>query len=148
MSKVTNVLNNDNQSITNYNTEKIFIRNNEFRGSEVYTNGTGGDLVLPEGTVMGRVTADGKLTPLKSAAVDGSETPVGVLASDYTVLDTESANVTICIGGHVDAEGLVFDGADTLDTVIGGRTLRDRLNADTLGIKVVESNQLSNFDNA
>jgi len=147
MSEVNNVLNTDNQSFTNYNTEKIFIRDNETRRGENYTNPVASETVLAAGTIMGRVTASGKLLPLASGAVDGSNIPVGVLSTEYTVPASANDLLTICISGHVDADGLVFDGADTLDTMIDGRTLRDRLNADTLGIKVIEGTQLSNFDN-
>lgn len=48
---------------------------------------------LAIGTVLGRKTADGKLYTLDPAASDGSETAIGVLATDTdaTLIDREDA---------------------------------------------------------
>lgn len=47
---------------------------------------------LPIGTVIGRVSADGKVVQFNPAASDGSETPAGVLCEsiDATTADTAS----------------------------------------------------------
>jgi hypothetical protein len=58
---------------------------------EVATVAAGQNLQL--GTVLGRKTADGKLYALAPAATDGTETAVGVLATDTdaTLIDRDDA---------------------------------------------------------
>jgi hypothetical protein len=147
MSTYNNRTNNSNQSVTDFSTEKMFIFNNQYRGGETYTNATGSEVTLAVGTLMGRIEASGKLLPLASGASDGSQIPVGILAEAVTVADTESATVTICIAGEVDGDMLVLDGSDTLDTMIDGRSIRDRINGDTVGIQVIEGTELTGYDN-
>lgn len=143
MSSVENVLQTGSQSITNYDTSKIFIWGNE------YITGTGEagayDDVVP-GTLMGRVSATGVLVPLESDATDGSQYPVGILVN--AILAGESKNATICVGGEVDEASVVLvKSGDTLSTVVSGRQIRDRIMADTKGIKLVPTTELSKFDN-
>jgi hypothetical protein len=150
MSNTENVRNDSNLSKQNYNTAKLFLFNNDFRRNESVSNAGGSEIVYKKGTIMGRVESTLKIIPLESDATDGSNVPVGVLATDYTIpAATLGMPVTICIGGEVEGDLLIFAKAgDTLDTVIDGRTLRDRLNGDTLGIKVIESVETSDYDNA
>jgi hypothetical protein len=54
---------------------------------------TGGDYT--KGTILGRITASGKLTAYDSGASDGSEEPVGVLLEDT---DAASADVVAAVG--------------------------------------------------
>lgn len=58
---------------------------------EAATVAAGQNLQL--GTVLGRKTADGKLYALAPAATDGTETAIGVLATDTdaTLIDREDA---------------------------------------------------------
>lgn len=137
-----------NQIQINTDISKIFVWQPR---SEVgdYTNNSGGDLDLKAGTLFGRISATNILLPLVGAAVDGSQYPVGVLMHDITVLDTESAKLTICVSGDVAEEQLIIDAGDDLDTtVIDGRTLRDRIGGDTVGIKLVSADDLTDFDNS
>ncbi len=146
MSTGTTTQNTGNTLWTDIDTAKIFLWNNQYDVA-TYTNTTGGDLTLTIGTVLGKITASGKLLPLVAAAVDGSEIPVGVLAETVTVLDTESAELNYCISGNVAAELLIFNAAEGLNTVVDGRTLGDRLKADTLGINAIDGTELTGFDN-
>jgi len=132
--------------ITNNDNAKIFIWDNRYEEG-TYTNPTGDDVSLTKGMLMGRVSATQKLVPLASGASDGSQFPVGILADDYSVDYGESANVTICIGGDVAEELVTLNGSDTLSTVISGRSIRDRIAGDTLGIKLVAGTQMTAFDN-
>lgn len=118
---------------TEYNTQKTFIRDNNFISGEM-TNATGADITYPGGTLMGRISATLKLVPLASAATDGSQFPVGVLATDYIVEAGTTRNVMICNSGEVVESMVILQGADTLNTVITGRTIRDRIGADTVGV--------------
>ena len=112
-----------------------------------YTNSGYDDDVLAEGTVMGRISATGLLTPLTSGASDGSQFPVGILLTDYTVEGGDTIELTIAVAGDVDENKIVLQGSDTLDTVISGRRIRDRIGSDTVGIKLVGGTQLTGFDN-
>jgi len=132
--------------ITNNDNAKIFIWDNRYEQGE-FTNPSTVDAVLAKGTLMGRVSATQKLKPLASGASDGSQFPVGILADDYTVDYLETANLTICIGGDVAEELVILNGSDTMDTVISGRSIRDRIAGDTLGIKLVSGTQMTAFDN-
>jgi len=69
-------------------------------GSDTYgpvlltkTIGTGADLV--KGTILGRVTADGKLKEYDSGNSDGTENPVAVLMEDAAAA---SADVEATVG--------------------------------------------------
>jgi hypothetical protein len=131
---------------TKYDTAKIFLFDNRFESGNV-NNDDYEDLELEAGTLMGRVSATGNLVPLASAASDGSQYPVGILAGNYTIADGDTQEVRVCTAGEVDASRIIFDGSDDLDTVVDGRQLRDRIGADTVGIVLRNVDQLSEFDN-
>jgi len=135
-----------NQIIVDYNFEKAFLFDNNYSAGE-YTNSTGSEVTLNLGRVMGRIAADGKLLPLDSTATDGSQFPVGILAETVTVADGASATLNFCVAGEINENVLSFTGAETLDTIVDSRQLRDRIAGDTEGIKLVTSIENTNFDN-
>jgi hypothetical protein len=147
MSKNTIVLNTGQQLTVTTDLSKIFVWNNRYE-SGTYNNSTYETVDLLQGTVMGRIAATGLLVPLESDAADGSQYPVGILASDYSVEEGEEQELAICVAGDVDETLLVFakDG-DDLDTVISGRQIRDRIGADTVGVKLVGGTEHTKFDN-
>lgn len=136
-----------NQLFTNYDVSKIFVWDNHYITGE-YTNSSGSAVTLAVGTIVGRVHATGKILPLLSTATDGSKWTVGFLADAYTVAAGATVNVGICVSGGVVQDKIVLNGSDTLDTVIDTRRLRDRIPADTLGVRLVPSTELSGTDNA
>lgn len=140
------VLNNGQQAIINTNTAKIFVWNNRYISAS-YTNSTYDEVTIPAGTLIGRVHATGEVIPLASGASDGSQFPLGVLASDYTVDAGDTVSVSLCVEGDVVEAYVVLDGSDTMDTVISARTIRDRIGADTVGIKLVGETELTGYDN-
>jgi len=147
MSSVTEVNNTGNQAHFDYDVSKVFIWNNRYQ-EETLNNASGGVKDFVPGTLLGRVTASGKLVPVASAAVDGSQIPVGILKTNVVQLaDTADIVVDICVAGDVAEEMLVLDGSDTLTTDIGGRTIRDRIGADTVGIILKLGDELTGFDN-
>lgn len=147
MSEFDEVLNNGQQSINNYDTSKIFIWRNRFKTVN-YVNGTPGEITLLPGTVMGRVNATGKVDALQSSAADGSQYPLGILAQTVTLAAGANADVSICDEGDVDEDKVVFiDDYDTLDTIVDGRLIRDRINSDTVGVRLVSSTELTGYDN-
>ena len=108
-------------AIYNYSTRNIFVWNNRFNTiSATYTNSTGSEVTLSAGMLIGRIAATGLVVQSISTATDGSQVPIGVLTTDYTVADGDSVTVSFCIQGDVDYGMLVFGGSpvDTLSTVI------------------------------
>jgi hypothetical protein len=148
MSTLEEALNNGQQAIFHRNLAKIFLRNNRF-DSFTYTNDTGEEKTLLAGTVMGRKTADGEIIPLDGDASDGSQYPIGILNEDRVVADGESVEVSVCVSGDVAEEMLILEDVyDDLDTtIIDGRLLRDRIGADTVGVRLVTTDELSGHDN-
>ena len=146
MSTVTTSESTSNQLNNDYDFTKIFVGENRY--DEVsHENTTGVEEILLAGTLMGRITAGGNVIPLASGAGDGSEIPLGVLAQNHTVAIGATLNVSICVSGDVDEGSIIFDGADDFDTVVDGRSLRDRIAGDTLGINLSLADELSGFDN-
>lgn len=147
MSTISEEFNNGNAAQFNRDTKKTFLG---IEGSITadFTNADDEAVVLPEGTVMGRLHATGKIVPLTSAATDGSQFPVGILLGDHTVDAADTATLTVVTGGSVAEECLILQGSDTLDTVITARRIRDRIAFDTLGIRIVKTaDDLTGYDN-
>tara|TARA_R110001606_G_scaffold374612_3_gene532481 strand:+ start:1613 stop:2062 length:450 start_codon:yes stop_codon:yes gene_type:complete len=135
-----------NQQIVNYNTEKLIIRSTRFIDAQ-YENLTAGDVELLCGMLVGRITATGKIVPLVSSAVDGSEIPLGVIITTETVAAGAVIDISVCVKGELDKSLVLIDAGDTLETVIDGRRLEDRILGDTLGVLLVDVEQLTDFDN-
>lgn len=135
-----------NPLITNYDRSNTFVWNIRTEVGN-YTNSTYDDVTLAKGTLMGRIAATNLLTPLTSGASDGSQFPVGIILADTVIEAGDTAEITICVAGDVVADKIVFQGSDDLDTVVSARTLRDRIGADNVGIKLVGDNQLTGYDN-
>jgi hypothetical protein len=135
-----------NQLTVHTDTSKTFLWNNRFQ-TESYTNGGGSPITLLEGTLMGRISATGKVIPLASAASDGSQFVLGVLNQDVTVAAGATVNVAICVSGDVAAEKIVLAGSDTLDTAMSGRRIRDKIQGESMGIKLVACTENTGFDN-
>lgn len=145
MSSNSQVLNTGQQAITNYDLTKIFVWDNRYE-----TGNCTGDLYddYEIGTVMGRVASSRELVPCDSTASDGSQFPVGILAQVVAAGDDTTA--TICVAGDVVESKLIYlgnSGADTGNTVVSSKTLRDRIGSDTVGIKLVGGDQLTAYDN-
>lgn len=137
----------NNQAHFKYDYSKIFIFDNRYEVA-TFINLTGGALDYPAGTVVGMIAATGKITNLKSGAADGSELPIGVLATDITALaGSGEILVNMCTAGDIEESKLTFDGSDDLTTIVAGRRLRERLAADTVGIVLKSSTELTDFDN-
>jgi hypothetical protein len=146
MSKISSQTATQNMLITNYDTTKFVLKDGNYNNA-TYTNSTGGPITILVGTLLGRVHATNKVLPLKSAATDGSQFPVGISTQEIIVANTESATIEFVVGGEVEGTLLVFDGTDDLETVVSARTLGDRIKSDTLGILLVDSDELSALDN-
>jgi hypothetical protein len=142
----TNVNQTDSQLHVDYDVAKIFLGENRY-ATGTYTNSTGAAVTLAAGTLLGRVSADELLLPLASAATDDSNIPLGILSHTVTVANGASKNLTFAVEGDIAQEKVIFQGSDDFDTVVSGRTLRDRIGADTVGIKLVSTTENTAFDN-
>jgi hypothetical protein len=148
MSTATEKSKTSNTLHTDYDVSKIFVFSNRYESGDLL-NASGGVKTFFPGTLMGRITATGKLVPVVSTAVDGSEVPVGVLKTQVSELaDAAEKKVNVCIAGDVVESKVILDGAETMETIIDGRRIKDRIAADTMGIKLVDSFELTGVDNA
>lgn len=146
MSTIDTVLNTGQQAITNVDTSKIFIWNNRFENGQ-FTNATGSPITLLAGTLLGRIAATLKVAPLTSGATDGSQFPVGVLNETHTIEAGDTVTLAYCVAGDVAKEMVILQGSDTLSTVVSLKTIGDRVGSDTVGIKLVATDELTGFDN-
>jgi hypothetical protein len=146
MSKQEVILNNGQQMIVNTDLAKIFVWDNRFESAN-YTNSTYDPVTLPAGTLMGKISATQEIVPLTSAASDGSQFPVGVLNQTSVIAAGATVALAYCVSGDVVESGVILQGADTMATVISGRSIRDRIGADTVGVKLVGSTEMTGFDN-
>lgn len=67
------------------------------------------------GTVLGRITASGKLKKVDSTAIDGSQTIYAILADDVDA-SLADAPGAIYLTGEFNESKLIFGGTDTADT--------------------------------
>lgn len=146
MSIVDETLNTGQQSITNYDVSKIFVWKNKYK-TGLFENGTYDPIEMIPGRLLGRVSATQKIVPHASDAADGSQFPVGVLAQYALVDEGEERELMFCVDGHVVENKVILAEGDTLDTVIDGRSIRDRIGADTVGINLIASTERTGFDN-
>lgn len=146
MTKITTTLDTANQLNINRDDSIIFLWDNRYEPF-THTNITGAEETILAGTVMGRIAATGLLLPLVAAAIDGSQIPIGISTEDITLAIGASAVMSICVAGDVAEEKLIFNAAETVATLSDGRRLDDRIGADTVGIKLVPSTDLSKYDN-
>ncbi len=143
--------NNGRQLNVNTDTAKIFIYENRSIQAP-YNNSAYGAATLVAGTVMGRVTGTGYVKPLDSTFTDGAQVPVGILMEDVVADGGSLQDIALCNYGDVAQEQLVFVNAtDNLDTTVtdgGGfaQRMRDRLH--NMGIRLVKTEQMSDFDNS
>ena len=78
---------------------------------------------LPRGAVLGKITASGKYTLCDSAASDGSQAPVCILAEDCDASAGDKASVPVYLSGEFAETSVSFGGTDTAD--IHRAALRD-----------------------
>lgn len=145
MSTVTNVLQTGNQLTSNFDLSKFLLGFNSFAQPAPSVTASGADVVLLQGEVMGRIHATGLIIPLAIAAVDGSQIPVGVVIADQTILDGDTDSVNLVNKGRVAESKINFAGAETLDSVVDERRLRDWLN--DIGLKLMAGEELTGTDN-
>ena len=137
-----------NQITFDTDNAKLFVFGNSFK-EVTYRNVSGGVESVAVGQVMGVIAASGKWTVCKSAAVDGSAIPRGIMFTELTdIADaTDVENVNIVNGGKVRQGLLVFDGSDDLDTLVGGIRMEDLLIGNSKDLELVGITDDTEFDN-
>lgn len=91
-----------------------FEHDNLFAGdAEVVREKAVAGALLTRGTVVGKVTATGKIIAADSTAVDGSKDPYGIVADDVAAIDDPAV---VYLTGEFNENALTFGGADTADT--------------------------------
>ena len=147
MSTVTAVNQTANQVQFNTDISKVFIGDNDYVGA-TFINLTGGALSYLAGALVGRISASGNITMMKSGASDGSEKPIGILKTDITALaGSGTIDVNFCTKGSVAEEKIIFDGSDTMLTVVDGSIIRDLIASNSTGIRIVAGTEMTSFDN-
>lgn len=140
---VTN--NTGNQMFIRTENTKMFVGNNRYEKAG-WNNATYDPIVIPQGTVVGRVSASGLIKAFSAAANDGSQYPIGIVYESVTIEEGTTEEVYFCVAGDVVADKVVLPGGTTLDSTVanaGGRRVRDLIGAESVGIKLVTQN----FDN-
>lgn len=74
---------------------------------------------LTRGALLGKITASGKYTLSLSAAVDGSQTPVAILAKDTNAAAADVVTVAY-LSGEFNDNAVVFGTAHTASSVKDG----------------------------
>ena len=154
MSIINTVTNTGSQLTTNYDLTKIFLGANRYRTGS-FKNTTGSTLVVPAGTVLAKVQAIavdtanvvGYLRLFDSTNTEGGRVAVGILNQDLSIAAGATVtNVNYCIAGDYDESKLVFQGSDTLNTVVNGKIVREIIIAETnlIGLSLT---QMSGYDN-
>lgn len=148
MSDITEDVNNGQAAQFNRNVAKIFLGFNTYDHANITNNGYT-QIVIKAGTLVGRHnTAPNAINLLKSGSTDGSQFPCGVVREDHVLDGGENKEIYFCTSGDVAEEMLIFQGSDDMNTVVSGRTYRDRISADTVGVRVVRpADDLTGFDN-
>lgn len=139
MSAQTIVTNTGQQLSIRTDLSRIFVGHNRYEKGD-FTNSTYDPITFTQGELLGRVAATGEVKKLTSAAVDGSQYPIGVVLETVTIDEGDEGEVYFCVAGDVVASKVILQGADTLDTIISARRIRDRIGADTVGIKLITQN--------
>lgn len=131
--------------VTNYSTKELPIFDNTYLQG-TFENADAYETTLAIGTIMGRISATGNLLPFDADASDGSQFPIGVMAHTCVVDAGDEKQVSIITGGEINANMLVFvDNADSLDTVVSSRQVRDHLQL--AGFTLRFPTELSKLDN-
>lgn len=146
MSSNNVVFNNGQQMQVQTNLAKLFPFEKEFRQYS-YNNSTYDPITLSAGTVMGVIATTGLVVPMTSAASNGSQFPIGILAEDYTIDEGTTVSMAIMVRGRVRQDMILLQGSDTLSTVVSSRRIFERIGSDSVGILIIGATNCTIFDN-
>jgi hypothetical protein len=72
---------------------------------------------LKRGTVVGKITASGKVTISASASSDGSQVPYGILLDDYDATAADLGGCGVMVKGEVNDNAIILGTGHTILTV-------------------------------
>ena len=132
-----------NPEITNYDTGSLVLANGKF--GDINLNAAGA-IIYPAGQVLAfdATAAKWKITVSGTAVVANAK---AVLAAETEFAGAGDKLVRAIIGGVVDQNLLVFDGADTIDTIPAGAADSFGLQLRDYGIEVIDPAQQLIEDN-
>ena len=132
-----------NPEITNYDTGSLVLENGKF--GDINLNAAGA-IIYPAGQVLAfdATAAKWKITVSGTAVVANAK---AVLAAETEFIGAGDKLVRAIIGGVVDQNLLVFDGADTIDTIPAGAADSFGLQLRDYGIEVIDPAQQLIEDN-
>lgn len=130
--------------IVNYNRAPLFLSDVKSKNVTI-VNPEAGEETIVRGTLLGRDPATGNYQVLKSGNADGSQFPKAILMADITLATTATGTAPVCLKADVNKDGLVFNGSDTLDTVIANERLYDHMVR--YGLFPEEVNDFTDYDN-
>ena len=136
---------NRNQSTADYQTKKICIWDNRFLEG-TFVNNTGGSLTLVPGMMVARhATLANTFIPLVAGSL-ANFIGIAVQEGSIVLADAGTVNINIVVAGTVDGTQLTPPATTTLDTVQGGKSLEDIINA--VGLHIDRSAvEQTKFDN-
>lgn len=141
MSEISQSNNTRNQLFSAYDFSKIFLFNNIYRTVNIAASGA--DVVISAGQIIGSVAGVAEIYASATANIQ----LIGIATEDIVITDGTNADILICIGGKVAEEKIVLDGSDTLATVVALKTIRERIEGDTVGIYLETTDELTADDN-
>lgn len=132
-----------NPEITNYNTGSLVLKAGEY--ADITLNAPGA-VTYPDGQVLAfdASAAKWKITKSGTAAVANAK---AILAAEAEFSGAGDKLVRAIIGGTVDQNFLVFDGADTIDTIPAAADDSFGLQLRGYGILAIDPAQLTAEDN-
>ena len=134
-----------NQSAFDVSHRHIFLFDNRYADT-TFRNNTAGELTLEPGSLVLRDTGDAtKVIPAITGATLADVIGIVSIESSIVLAAGEEANITYCFSGTVNKDYLVLPGADTLETLVGNKTVSDILQA--LGLDLQGSTEHTKFDN-
>lgn len=137
------------QLTANTDISQVFIGNTFTRVNSSVNNSLYVDLEIKAGTLMGRITASGICIPFKSDASDGSQNIVGLMNNTIVIPAGETVNCDIVIKGEVATNKLVFAKVgDTIQTIVSTKRVLDKIASETAGILLVNTREMTDFDNS
>lgn len=124
-----------NQSTVDYDRKQICIWDNRFVEG-IFKNTTAGSITLVPGNLVARsITVVNGFIPV---TIDNLADVIGIAVQEGDVVLAASAtsNINIVVSGGIDGGTLSLPAGVTLNTVVGGKVLKDVLNS--LGLHIGE----------
>jgi hypothetical protein len=90
---------------TNYYNSAIALEGEQFRDEVLLFTGAG---TVAKGTILGRITASGKLKPFATGSSDGSQIPVALVTYDVTATGAGDVAARALVRGVVNRNKLII----------------------------------------